>query len=181
MKNTFIRSALIVFLFSGIIFAEEPEKPLSRQLGLSFSSGSGAGLYYQFFLSEDYRMKLNGLVFYNYSNSDDMYLYANGGLEFQKTIHSTKYTRLYGLAGGAYWYEKGRSPEYDDPDDDERVTGIDKVMNKRFTTGLGLGIEFLILSHVAINIDLCYYYEQYLSKEYRSIGFGGGGGIGYAF
>ena len=181
MKKIILLSMALFLCFRGNVFAEETENPSSRQIGLSFSIATGAGLYYQFILSPDYRLKLDGLFFYNEGEDDEMTASANGGFEFQKTIHSTRYTRLYGLAGMAYWFEKSRTPEYEDPADSDKVTDMDKYLNRWLTAGLGLGIEFLILSHVAINVDLLYYYEHNFGETYRSIGFGGGGGIGYAF
>jgi hypothetical protein len=181
MKKIILLSMAVFLCFYGIVFAEETGNPSIRQLGISFSIATGAGLYYQFILSPDYRLKLDGLFLYNEGEDNEMDASANGGFEFQKTIHSTNYTRLYGLAGGAYWFEKSRSPLYDDPADSDRVTGIDKYFHRWLTVGVGLGIEFLILSHVAINVDLLYYYEHHFGENYRAFGFGGGTGIGYAF
>lgn len=139
---------------SGIGFAVR--KHFSNRLGFQVGafvlggSEDGVEMYY----GEDYE----GVK----DVSEETWIWANVGGELLYTIHRHKkgFLRLYALAGGQIMFDGTEFIEIKEKEVVNYNSEYDKVgsgwweWNNLYVVGAGLGIEFLILKHLAITIEL---------------------------
>lgn len=165
------RLLLMVLLLTPLMDLGAQEAPQIRhQIGLSSSNISGSGISYQL-TKEPYGLRITGFALYMKDEEDDEdILEYNIGLGFQKVIHQTEKTTLYGLIGGNYWYDK-----------EEEEDGSRESIDKHIEVGVGMGIRALFWKHISVNLDAGVAYRDEISGSGKRIGPGGGLGIGYLF
>jgi outer membrane protein W len=173
-----------------------------HRIGATISSISGAGLSYMYSFNENIRGKATGYIFYDASNNDDYGLSGSFGLELQKDLHRSSWTRLYMLVGTSIWYEDDRYFSKSILNGQEFTNYESSHIERMYTAGVGLGVEIKIVNHFMLNLDGGYQfrrttrditnysydangiiistgYDPATSSTY--IGFGGGIGLCYAF
>lgn len=170
---------------------------LQNRIGLYGSFFSGYGLSYQYQFANGFSVRSQ---LFAYGSNDDNSNYNSNeirlafGADLQYNLKRTKSTRLYALAGSFIdYYENGNyysvTPSANRDYDVERY----------FNVGLGFGIELMAWRNVSFVIEGGYYgrfgnndvtvydYDNGQGSTHKenqtpkTFGFGGGGGIFYAF
>lgn len=194
----------VLSVSASILRAQEdgPFPAYDHRIGATLSSISGAGLSYMYSFTETTRGKATGYIFYDASNNDDYGLSGSFGLEFQKDIHHSSWTRLYVLAGTSIWYDDDRRFSTSIANGQEFTNYETSNIERMYTAGIGLGVEVMVLRHIMLNFDGGYQFRRttrenidytynangdIISTGYNPatsstyIGFGGGIGLSYAF
>ena len=170
---------------------------LQNRIGLygSFFSGYGLSYQYQFANGLSVRSQL-----FAYGSNDDNSNYNSDeirlafGADLQYNLKRTKRTRLYALLGSFVdYYENGNNYSVNSS------SNKDFDIERYFNVGLGFGIELMAWRNVSFVIEGGYYgrfgnndvtvydYRDGQNTSYKenqtpkTFGFGGGGGIFYAF
>ena len=171
-KNVFAETAVI----KKQLILSESKKELKdtfhfNEIGISASTLTGTGLYYNIVFNNKFRLGITGLyVLENGGDSDNRHTY-NFGINIQPTLFNLDFQpadnlhiRSYVLFGAGYYADK--QVEYKD---------------KEGHLGVGLGLNAIFLNRFSFFLELTYQYDyNYLSKS-EKIGLGGSGGIGVMF
>lgn len=128
-----------------------------HQVGIGFSSISGAGINYLMETNPENLFKLS--LFYYYQGDDKLNqdINANLGLEYNYNIYKTEYNRFFALAGFSWWdIEKKRYSTYIENDITYEIKNI--KINHIWNYGLGLGYEYR-RKKFAVSLDIGYQYQ----------------------
>jgi hypothetical protein len=170
---------------------------LQNRIGLYGSFFSGYGLSYQYQFTNGLSVKSQ---LFAYGSNDDNNNYNSDeirlafGMDLQYNLKRTKRTRLYALVGSFVDYNENGTYTNVYPS-----TNKDFDIERYFNVGIGFGIELMAWRNVSFVIEGGYYgrfgnndvtvyryaNEQETNRKEnvtpRTFGFGGGGGIFYAF
>lgn len=175
---------IIVVTFSGAFAQGQTQQP-NHQIGVSGSTISGFGISYHYILSEDYRVKLTGLYYFEGASRTE-YDYdvtrVSFGIEGQKSLFKTSKTRLYGFLGIGYNLKK-------ESDSYGSMYSYPGEINL-YSGGMGVGFEILAAGHIAfgLNAGLVYSFEErrltsslFGTSYHSEVGFGFGGGLNFGY
>lgn len=164
---------LSLLMASPILQAQEPDEFIAtKQIGLTLSSVTGAGIQYIYPSSEKDNIKFVGIFIYNNdSNTKDSFFSL--GFEYQRDIRETELQRIYGF-GGAH---------IDNSFSEETFFNSDGQQDSFFSLGGGMGADFGSRSKgIIFNIHIAYQFTQGFGDEDKTrIGLGAGIGLGYNF
>jgi hypothetical protein len=166
MKKIILSALLAVSFLS---FADDPEAGsinfLNNSIGVRFSNMTGYGLSYSRKFAGNYTFMASGIVFYDeYVKGekdsiiqDTKNIIYDYGFELQRDFFKSETTRVY-MLGGLFFSNEENKDEWDGQvsiDEKREIIGC----------GLGLGVEFLIKSRFALNVDFGYKFESEDGKE----------------
>lgn len=170
MKKTIILLAAV--LISSILFAQKdtiPQKKFKHALGVAGGGTIGLGLSYQLKID---KFK-SQVAFVPYGDKSNMNI--NLGLSFYYNIVEAEKTNLFLYQGTHYVYDKNQMYYYEEPYDAEPEYG--SYTESYINTGVGFGIEFIILKRVSLSVMAGYATYNNFSR----IGLTGGGSLFYNF
>ncbi|MBG0860063.1 MAG: hypothetical protein IQL11_11200 [Bacteroidales bacterium] len=142
MKSGFLTLLLFLFLFNQTLSGQEQAdtaKSTKFKHALGFGAGftTGYGLSYRF-IPKKFGVQAN---FAPYKDSYNTSLSI--GITFLYKLIETRFTNFFLYQGNHYFYHKEKY-YYDNPESYE--------VNKFFSNGLGVGIEFIILKRLSFNL-----------------------------
>ncbi len=164
--------------------SQEQQQILRNKLGFAASMLSGYGLSYSYQLDRQYTIELTASIYgQGGENNNSSFFVSTIGAEIQRNFYANRETRFYGMLAGSYWL---------DNTEDSFTIPPDKTSERDYIIGLAIGIEYSVLSRLAMNIEGGYLYRYttttrtnnyYSSKSTSSywLGFGVGCGIYYMF
>ncbi len=172
-----IYSVFLAFLFLPISSSLAQEKSVSiqpNQVGLTFSTLGGPGIYYVHPLSESNNVKFTGIVVYS-NDSDYKESFFSLGAEYQRDLVEDANKRGY-FTIGAHVDNEVSSDLYFNGDYNQSKSSF-------FSLGAGLGFDFGSTEKgIVLNAHLSYQLTNGLGNIDRfRIGIGGGVGIGFNF
>lgn len=150
----------------------EDEFNSPRQIGLTFSTLGGSGIYYQFPATEKDNIKFTGLFIYSNEESFQESFFSLG-VEYQRDLHEAETRRGY-LIFGTHIDNQISEDLYFDYSEDR---------SSYFNLGTGIGFDFgdshkgiLLSAHITYQLTTGLY-----GSDRTRIGLGGGFGIGFNF
>jgi len=133
--------------------------------GLGFAAGaiSGLGLSYKQHLPNLYVPQVAFGVL-KYEDELDI----NLGFALQRTFHATDLVRFYGITGLSFFWERDEWDEwvYDRMGGSEHL-GKAKETERKFNTGIGIGIEVLLWKRIGVAVD-GEYTVMFRSRDFSS-------------
>lgn len=132
-----------------------------NELGLSFSSLSGAGINYNRELNSKFNLELNSFYFYLGNNPPKVYdTYFNIGGEFQYNIFKNSYNRFYSFIGLSYWNINQnyviQIPVVNGSPKEESKIKSHSILNY----GFGVGNEFRVLNDFSLSFSILYQFQN---------------------
>lgn len=160
------------------------------QIGVGFSTLSGAGISFQYELNNSNTFLFKGIPAYYNNNppSDIKYFYIVGG-EYQYNLFKKKLSnnikhRSFLLVGGSFWHLKDTWVKREYMNDREIVFRYERF-NDIYNIGFGIGYELTIANNISLMLQINYQYQKsddtYFDKlfdlspnstEYNGLGFG---------
>lgn len=125
----------------------------SNKIGFSASSISFYGVTYQRFISPDWRLSGNALIYLS-SNETDKDLMYNLGFSLHRFIIKDGRFNVYLLASAGYYYDKNEYTYSGSP-----IFSQDLNTTSCFNTGIGLGAGFQLTKYLAVDAEIGYMYS----------------------
>ncbi|MEQ9310041.1 MAG: hypothetical protein RLN90_11365 [Balneolaceae bacterium] len=170
-KIIFILLGLIIS--SQIIKAQEKDDFIaSKQIGLTLSSVTGAGIQYIYPNSEKDNIKIVGIYIYNNdSNSKDSFFSLGG--EYQRDLRETYTQRVYAFAGA----------HVDNSFSEETFFNSDGQQENFFSLGGGMGVDLGDRAKgLILNFHIAYQFTRGFGNQDKTrVGLGAGLGVGFNF
>lgn len=176
MENILKKAGIILFgllLVSPFLQAQENDDfTPTKQLGLSLSTVTGAGIHYIYPSTDKDNIKFVGIYIYNNDEySKDSFFSL--GIEYQRDLRETAMQRIYAF-GGAH---------IDNSFSEDTFFDSNGQQDKFFSLGGGMGVDFGDREKgLAFNIHIAYQFTRGSGDEDQTrIGLGAGFGVGYNF
>lgn len=163
---------LLVLLTTTISAFTNENDNLSRYVGGAAGFSTGMGLSYRYW-PRDYGIQA---VFAPVATENDTSI--NLGIAGFKSLHNTKYTRLFIYLAANSLYRNYEENIYSDTDPWEK-TGSENIKYLSFTAGIGPGIEIYIFRYIVIDMMIGFKYG--INGDTPGLGFTGEFGIYYRF
>ncbi len=163
------------FIFTAYLFSETPkveDENLPHYIGAAAGFSTGYGLSYRYWPGD---LGLQ-VVFTPIATSED--LMFNLGTAGFKTLHETKYTRLFLYLAANGTYANGEETIWADEEPYEEISSK-RVDSFEFATGIGPGLEIYLFKNIVI--DLMFGFKFGLGGYDSGLGFSAEGGIYYRF
>lgn len=150
----------ILFLILSLnfdVFSQQISYP-KHQVGLGYSSFSGAGLNYQIEINKHSALQASLLPYYTSKSSDEMDIIGVFGAEFQQNFFRTNQQRYYLFAGAGISHLEDRSIT-------KKIINDLEIIEKNITTnriynfGFGAGIEYKFSPRVSTGFGLGLLYQ----------------------
>jgi hypothetical protein len=153
-------------------FAQESElEKKNVQLGLSFSTLGGSGIYYLAKPTPTDYFKITGIFIYDNGN-DTKDSFFSLGAEYQRNLFINSANRTYAIFGASFDNSISGNTFFDE-------SNTDRIFN----FGVGMGIDFgSSVKGIVFNTHLTYQYTtEFGDSEFTRLGLGGGIGVGLNF
>lgn len=176
MEHILKKAGIILFitiLLTPLLYAQEKDDfAPTKQLGLSLSSVTGAGIHYIYPYNEKDNLKFVGIYIYNDDN-DGKNSFFSLGAEYQRDLRETSMQRIYAFGG----------LHIDNSFSEDTFFESNGQQDKFFSLGGGMGVDFGDSKQgLAFNIHIAYQFTKGFGDEDKTrIGLGAGFGIGYNF
>jgi hypothetical protein len=144
------------------------------QIGLSFSTLGGPGIYYMHPVSEAGNIKFTGIIIYS-NDSDYKESFFSLGVEYQRDLVEDTNKRGYFTAGAHVDNQVSNDLYFSG--------NYNTTRSSYFSTGLGLGFDYgNTKKGIVLNAHISYQITNGLGNtdDFR-VGLGGGVGIGFNF
>lgn len=133
----------------------------SNELGLSFSTLSGAGINWNHSLNSNVNLEFSGFYFYYGEKPPKVFdTYLNFGGEFQYNFLNNRKNRFYAFVGSSYWdinrYNVIEIPSVNGSPSQKDI----KINHFQFNYGFGLGDEFKIIDQFYLAVSLSYQFQN---------------------
>tara|TARA_R110000868_G_scaffold1211_1_gene9249 strand:+ start:15682 stop:16212 length:531 start_codon:yes stop_codon:yes gene_type:complete len=176
MENV-LKNFVIIFVglivISPILQAQENDEfVFTKQIGLTLSSVTGAGIQYIYPSTEKDNIKVVGIFIYN-NDTDNKDSFFSLGLEYQRDLRESNIQRVYAF-GGAH---------IDNSFSEETFFNSDGQQDSFFSLGGGMGVDLGDRKRgLILNFHAAYQFTRGFGDEDKTrIGLGAGIGIGFNF
>lgn len=164
---------LLFIVISPVLNAQnQDEFILTKQLGLTLSTITGAGIHYIYPSTEKDNIKVVGIFIYN-NDSNSKESFFSLGAEYQRDLRESEIQRIYAF-GGAH---------IDNSFSEATFFNSDGQQNKFFSLGGGMGVDFGDrIKGLILNFHVGYQFTRgFGSLDKTRVGLGVGVGAGFNF
>ncbi len=151
---------------------ENDEFILTKQIGLTLSSVTGAGIQYIYPSTEKDNIKVVGIYIYNNDNNSKDSFFSLG-LEYQRDLRESDIQRIYAFGG----------THIDNSFSEETFFNSDGQQDTFFSLGGGMGADLGDRARgLIINFHVAYQFTRGSGDQNKTrIGLGAGFGVGFNF
>jgi hypothetical protein len=136
-----------------------------HQIGVGYSSFSGAGLTYQIEINRHHALQFSSLPFYTSNGPDELNIIAFLGGEYQFTLARMSTSRIYTFAGLGITHLEDRLTTRTIVNDKE-IVNVDIDLNRINNYGFGIGMEYKLSPRIAVSTGLGILYQTSAKGHY---------------